>query len=194
MRLYLLRHAETASNAARVYAGRSEEPLTERGRAQALEAGRRLQAEGVSALYSSPLRRAAETAGIIASALNVSVTVEDDLTEMALGPWEGLSEAEVARRYPREWAVWQSSPTRLRLPGRESLAQVLRRVLPCLERISRTHSNGAVAVVSHHAPIRVAMLHHAGMDLDRYRAASVGNCVPVELEMGLPTARAIIEG
>ncbi|HSW31592.1 MAG TPA: histidine phosphatase family protein [Longimicrobiales bacterium] len=194
MRLHLLRHGETASNAARVYAGRSEEPLTARGRAQALEAGRRLLGEGVSAIHSSPLRRAVETAGVLASALQVPVRVEEDLTEMALGPWEGLSEEEVARRYPREWAVWQTSPTRLQLPGRETLAEVLRRVVPCLERISRAHPDGAVAVVSHHAPIRVAMLHHAGMELTHYRAASVGNCVPVEVEMGLPTARAIIDG
>jgi probable phosphoglycerate mutase len=194
MPLYLLRHGETASNAARVYAGRSEEPLTERGRAQALEAGRRLEASGVSAIYSSPLRRAVETATILASALSAPATVEDALTEMALGPWEGLSEEEVTRRYPREWAVWQAHPSHLRLPGRETLPEVLRRVLPCLERIRSTHSDDAVVVVTHHAPIRVVTLHQAGMDLDRYRAASVGNCVPVELDMGLPTARAIIEG
>lgn len=180
-RLFLVRHGETASNGARLYAGRSDEPLNERGRAQAVTAAERLLGEGIEALYSSPLRRAAETAGLMAAVLGVPVTVEEDLTEMALGPWQGLTAEEVSRRYPREWALWQANPTRLELPGRESLADVLRRVLPCLERIRRTHPHGAVAAVSHHAPIRVALLHHAGQDLDRYRAASVGNCVPMEL-------------
>lgn len=195
MRLFLVRHGETASNAARVYAGRSAEPLSERGRAQALEAGVRLSGEGIEALYASPVRRALETAELMASVLDVPVTVDDDLTEMALGLWEGLSEAEVAERFPTEWALWQAHPSRLRLPERETLEEVLRRVLPCLERIRLAHPGGGAAVVSHHAPIRVAVLHHQGAELDRYRAASVGNCVPVELEMEVRAAlRGMIDG
>lgn len=193
MRLFLVRHGRTASNVARVYAGRSDEPLDEAGRAQAREAAERLAAEGVAALYSSPLRRARETAEIMASVLGADVTVDAALTEMALGPWEGLSEDEVARRFPREWALWMDRPSRLRLPGRETLDDVLRRVLPFLERIRLAHAGEAVAVVSHHAPIRVAMIHQDGGDLDRYRAASVANGVPVELETFLPTPRGMIE-
>lgn len=193
MRLFLVRHGRTASNVARVYAGRSDEPLDATGRAQAREAGERLRGEGVAALYSSPLRRARETAQIMAAALAAPVHVDDALTEMALGPWEGLSEDEVARRFPREWAVWTTTPSRLRLPGRETLDDVLRRVVPSLERIRLAHAGEAVAVVSHHAPIRVAMIHQDGGDLDRYRAASVANGVPVALETLLPTPRGIIE-
>lgn len=193
MRLILVRHGRTASNVARVYAGRSDEPLDDTGRAQAREAAERLRGEGVASLYSSPLRRARETAQIMASALGVPVSVDDALTEMALGPWEGLSEEEVARRYPLEWGVWQEHPARLRLPGRETLDEVLRRVVPSLEHIGLAHVGETVAVVSHHAPIRVAMIHHDGGDLDRYRAAPLANCVPVKLEPFPTTPRGAIE-
>ena len=178
-----------------------ESPLTERTTRQspgdATDASwRRKTAVNASSFPHAvmlPTESVRETAQIMASALAAPVHVDDALTEMALGPWEGLSEDEVARRFPREWAVWTTTPSRLRLPGRETLDDVLRRVVPSLERIRLAHAGEAVAVVSHHAPIRVAMIHQDGGDLDRYRAASVANGVPVALETLLPTERGIIE-
>ncbi|MDR7483057.1 MAG: histidine phosphatase family protein [Armatimonadota bacterium] len=175
MRIYLVRHGQTASNLEGRYAGRSKEPLTPTGVAQARRAAERLRPFGIASLWTSPIARARQTAEIIGQMLGVPVVLDDGLTEMAMGPWEGLVEEEVAARYPADFQVWQERPSALRLPGRETLAAVQARALDAVQRIGeRTGAQPAVAV-THVALIRCLYLFARGLPLDSYKTVDVPN-------------------
>lgn len=182
MQIILIRHGEIQSNLNHFYSGRSAEPLTERGIEQAREVATRLQGREVEAVYSSPLRRTMETAKIISAALGRDVCPEDALNEMIMGPWERRTEEDIAREYPNEWALWNSRPADLAIPGRETLADLERRIVALFRRLLR-HHQGTVVLVTHFAIVRVALLHLRGEDLNRYKSIHVPNCEPVEVEV-----------
>ena len=172
---YFVRHGEIESNIRKVYAGWSEEPLTERGVAHAKEAAKALKGKGIGALYCSPLRRTVQTAEIIGEGINREIVPDDHFKELKLGPWEGLSEDEVASAYPEEWRVWNERPAELVLEGRETLRELQERVLEGVfsRRLTQMDTDLRVVVVTHVAIIRVLMLHSEGRDLNEYKKVPV---------------------
>jgi len=161
-RLLLVRHGETVWNADAVYRGRSEIPLGETGKRQAHLTGRSLAGEGVTALMSSPLVRARETAEAIAGVTGVAVEIDNDLTDLDCGEWEGLTDAQVKERYPDVRRVWLATPHLVRLPGGETLDEVSARVVPVLERV--LSAPGTVVLVSHRVVHKVAICALLGLD------------------------------
>ena len=134
MMWYFVRHGEIDSNLKKVYAGWSEEGLTEVGIQQAGMAGQALKRKGTGALYCSSLRRAVQTAEIIGKAINRKLVLDDHFREMKLGLWEGLSEDEIANAYSEEWRLWNTRPAELVLEGRETLRELQERVLEGIRR------------------------------------------------------------
>jgi len=173
--LYLIRHGEIASNIKKIYAGSSEEELTQRGRQQAKEAGRKLASFNIKRIYTSPLKRTVQTANIIGSLLNQEPILEENFKELKLGIWEGLSEKEIIRRFPEEWEIWNKMPTQLVLENRETLYELLDRVLRGVEKIKAGCLDGSALIVTHVAIIRVLLLHARKMDLNQYRSIPVSN-------------------
>jgi probable phosphoglycerate mutase len=106
----LLRHGQTALSVEKRFSGTGDPPLTEVGRAQAAAAAARLATSGATAVVSSPLRRARETAELVAEALGVELAVEPGLRETDFGDWEGCTFAEVRERWPRELDAWLADP------------------------------------------------------------------------------------
>src|SRR5579871_6119870 len=98
--ILLARHGETEWNVARRWQGHAESDLTDTGRAQALELASLVGESGISAIYSSDLRRAADTASIVADALGLTVRVDAELREVDVGEWSGLTSAEIEARFP----------------------------------------------------------------------------------------------
>jgi probable phosphoglycerate mutase len=87
-----------------------------------------------------------------------------------------LSEEEIARDYEKEWQIWNKRPKELLLPGRETLHQLLDRVLFGIEQVRTKHLRDSIVVVTHVAVIRVVYLHLHDMDLNRYKSIAVENC------------------
>jgi len=175
MQLLLIRHGEIPSNVKKMYAGRSPERLTERGICQAQAVAEKLISCEVYALYSSPIHRALQTAGVIGKTIGMNNIVMKEFREMELGPWEGLLETEVARIYPDEWQIWQRSPADLRLQGRETLDELLERALNGIRDIYMNAVNDNVVVVTHVAVIRVLLLWDAKKSLNLYKTINVPN-------------------
>lgn len=169
--IYFVRHGRTEANVEGRYVGWSHDTLDETGRAQATGLAESLAAEGIEHVFTSPVRRAVETAGILAEAWEASVRSVHDLHEIEIGPWKGLLEREVEERFPEAYAVWLSDPTRLRLAGREPLEVVRERALRATDQIARAvlsaDSTPAVAV-THLAVLRVLWLTAQGRPLSRY--------------------------
>ena len=184
--LYLVRHGEIQSNLDKVYAGWSEEPLTARGKEQAREAANRILNLNLnlnlSAFFTSPLRRAVQTAEIIGETIGCLPVAEKAFKEMKMGPWEGLAEEEIERQHPLDWNTWNTKPAELVLQGRETLRQVLDRVLEGVQRIRRQSVSKSVLIVTHVAVIRVLLLHAKRRDLNEYKRIPVpqnGDIIPI---------------
>jgi broad specificity phosphatase PhoE len=184
MKLILVRHGEIDANVNKVYAGRSGDPLNETGRSQALAAARQLINKDVVAIYCSPLRRTLETATIIGDHIARTPKAVESFNELLMGPWEGLSEAQVAERYPDELAIWSVRPAELRIPGRETLQELQQRALAGVREIQHGVADiDCVAVVTHVAVIRVLLLWTKGRNLNDYKQVHVPNAAPIEIDL-----------
>ena len=100
--VYLVRHGETAWNRERRFQGHQDVPLSPAGLFQAERLAQRLKSETFDAVYSSDLKRAVQTAEIVARELALPVVTLKGLRERSMGEWEGLTQEEVAARFP-DW-------------------------------------------------------------------------------------------
>jgi broad specificity phosphatase PhoE len=182
MNLLMVRHGEIPSNVNKVYAGKSPEYLTARGVQQAIQVSEILRNQEIHALYSSPIQRALQTAQIIADATGIELRVDDSFRELEMGPWEGMSESNVARHYPDEWRIWNSRPAELRLPGRETLNELLDRALTGVRNLYRSVSGNNTVIVTHVAIIRVLLLWHANKSMNLYKTIHVPNAEIIQIE------------
>jgi ribonuclease H / adenosylcobalamin/alpha-ribazole phosphatase len=180
---HLLRHGERASG--RVLAGRMPGiGLTERGRDDVAAVAERLAADGIAAIYSSPLQRTRESAEIVAARLGLPIVFRDELIELDFGEWTGKTFDEI-RTDPR-WPSWNTRRSLSTIPGGETMREVQRRVVEALLEIHQKHPDDAVLVVSHGDVIRAALLFALGMPLDFYNRIEVaqGSVSTVRIDTG----------
>ncbi len=141
-------------NAAGLWQGQADPPLSARGRLQARRLGRALSGTGLAALVSSDLARARETAEILGEALGLVPEPRLDLREMDVGTWSGLSHAEIARRWPEDYARFRAGCLDIRAGGGESRRELFARVRRALAEVVARHPSGRAAVVSHRGALR----------------------------------------
>ncbi|GAB4343738.1 MAG: alpha-ribazole phosphatase [Candidatus Abyssubacteria bacterium] len=149
MLVYLIRHGETEWNVEKRCQGFSDSELNATGRRQAEAVARQLSKVKLSAIYSSTLKRAYDTAFAIARYHSVQVEALDGLRELNQGEFEGLTLSELVERHADFLEKWFREPADVRLPGGETLREMQERAWAALERIIEANSNGNVAVVSH---------------------------------------------
>ena len=167
MRLILIRHGESSWNRERRIQGISNIELNERGRKQAEKIAIALRGEKVDAIYSSPLKRAVDTAKAIAQVHHLEVNIEPDLRELDVGELDGLREKEVNQRYGEFWKEWRKGDGSIHLPGGESLEELQRRAWRAIQHIDGKHSNEVVIVVSHLFAIRTIICQALGLELGK---------------------------
>ena len=156
-RLFLIRHGQSPHTPERRFSGRNDLSLTEQGKAQITAVATRLGALGsISAVRSSPLRRARQSAQIVADALHLPVDIDDDLVELDFGAFEGLTWAQTAADHPAELEAFRGSPD-IAPPGGESISRVGDRAQSALRRILVEHEGRDVAVITHVTPIKALL-------------------------------------
>jgi alpha-ribazole phosphatase len=168
MRLFLIRHGETVWNAERRFQGQTDVPLSPHGERQAAALARVMENESVQLLYASDLRRAWDTALILAESLGLSPRKEARLRELAFGRWEGLTYTELQRRDAAWLAAWQADPSHTAPPGGETLPQITERVNAALTTMLAAGQERTVAVVAHSGPLRVLLCLALGFDVRSY--------------------------
>lgn len=149
----LIRHGRTDWNTAGRLQGRTDVPLNNAGRADALRVAGALSTEAWHALYSSPLARAATTAQIIGDQLGLRVHVRDCLIERSYGVLEGRSRHELRRRRARQREPAQP------IAGMEADPTLRNRAVHCLSTLIQVHINQRLLIVSHGGFLN-AFLHH----------------------------------
>ncbi|KAL6856288.1 hypothetical protein ACP4OV_019090 [Aristida adscensionis] len=157
----VVRHGETAWNATRIIQGQMDPELNETGRQQAVIVARRLSKEAKpAAVYSSDLKRAAETARTIAAACDVpNLVLDQALRERHMGDLHGLKWAD-ADTHPEAYKAYSSKERNQEIPGGgESLDQLSERCVSYLNEIAQRHQGERVIVVSHGATIEEICRH-----------------------------------
>jgi len=178
-RLFLVRHGESTQSARRLYSGRRDVPLTERGRAQARRAGERLRDAGVDAIYSSPLSRAADTARLIGEATGVPVRVDERLTEVDYGPLEGLDREGARERFGESYQAWREDPMGSPVPGIEPLPKALERARSATaEVLAAAHSP---VIVGHQGILRLVLAALGRIEPQDYFKTRLDEADPIEI-------------
>jgi len=145
-----VRHGETAWNTKRrIQGGSSDTELSEVGKEQAARLGLALKNTKIDAIYSSPLKRALDTAQAIAGYHNLAVTVEPDLREMEVGELEGVSIADLGTSFGQFLLNWRQGLGAEKLPGGESMVELADRVWAIIQSIKKRHDHENVVAVSH---------------------------------------------
>jgi len=154
--LFLVRHGETEWNRVGRWQGKTDIPLSDVGRQQARALAADLVGCGIADVHASDLRRAMETAQLIAAALGIAEPkVDARLRERGFGCFEGFTREECAERHPDAWTRYLAD-RRATPPGGEPQAEVAARILAALTDIARAPLAGGAAtlVVSHGGAIR----------------------------------------
>jgi probable phosphoglycerate mutase len=125
-------------------------------------------------VYASPLERAKETAGAIASARGLKVHVDRGLLECDFGEWTG-GELKKLMKLP-EWRTVQRNPSGFRFPGGESFVEMQLRMLAVVDRLRARHAGGVVVAVSHADPIKAAVAQAVGTHLDLFQRIVISTC------------------
>jgi len=168
LRLFLVRHGETAKNREMRYLGIQDEPLTDTGRQQALDAAEALSRLPIRVVVTSPLRRAYDTAVQIQTKCGVELRQDSRLSEGSFGRWEGLKREEVAGLGSSDAALlarWESDPA-CAPPGGESFLNIQKRIVRLADELEGEFTGSSVVLVSHVGPIKAFLAAVLRMPLE----------------------------
>jgi len=161
--IILVRHGETEWNVKQVFRGRIDIELSETGMKQAELLAEYLSNIKVEAIYSSPLKRALQTAEVIARYHRLNVEIVPALIDFDFGRWQGLSRREVKDKYKELYTEWLENPHQIRIPDGEGLDEVRKRTLGLVESIIAKHEGTAI-LVSHRVVNKVLICALLGLD------------------------------
>ncbi len=154
-KLIFVRHGESLANAQRIYLGHLDWDLSELGMSQARATARFLADEPFSAIYSSDLIRAYNTAMPHSEIHNLPIIKSRELREIFLGDWEGLPHSALEEKYHDEYFDgWRAGFGEFTPPNGEPIQDVARRIYNEALRIAKAHIGETVLITTHAAAIR----------------------------------------
>ena len=169
MKLIVVRHGQTEWNLKSRVLGRTDIPLNEKGKEQAVELAENLLPLRIDHIYVSPLKRSAETGKIIADACGADLTVREELLEHDFGAFEGVSRSdENYQSAKRNFAV--------RYPGGKSYFDVAARVYPFLKELKELHPDDTVLIVTHAGTCRVICSFFEDLNNESLATYTIPNC------------------
>lgn len=151
----VIRHGEGQGNLAGEFHGQYDSDLTPLGQDQARCTAQYLKNFPIDCIYSSDLKRAYHTALAIAELHDLPVVKDRELREIDAGKWEQMAFAKIQADYPEEYRLWMEDKANCKIPGGESVYQLMLRIQRAFCRLAAIHSGKTVCVVTHSTPIRV---------------------------------------
>jgi alpha-ribazole phosphatase len=164
-RIYLIRHGQVAGFDQPRYNGQTDVALTDFGVEQYHNLKERLADNKISACYTSDLSRCTIGAGIICPAFAVEPTARQELRELNIGVWEGMTWQEIRSTWPDGWQARLDDLVNYRVPQGENLLDLEARVMPVINEIVEQHKGEEVLVVGHGGVNRVVLLNAIGAPL-----------------------------
>jgi broad specificity phosphatase PhoE len=182
----LIRHGQSKGNAERRFGGHTATPLSARGHRQAELTARTLKSESLTAIYSSDLARAIETARPLSRLTGLPIHDTNAFRERSVGVMEGLTFEAAAQQHPEQYAALLRRDFEHVLTGGESYRQLLDRARQELDDIIEQNRGGKIAVFSHTGTICILALHLMGaLDAPDLKPVwiSSGNCGITRFEL-----------
>ena len=184
-KIILTRHGHVEGIKPERFRGRMELELTEQGRKEAELTRDRIKSSWqVSAIYSSPMHRAADTARTIGQPFHLEPVLLETLNDIDYGEWQGLTIREARSKWPLKIALWLKSPHLAEMPGGETLRHLQSRVLQALDQILTEHPRDTVVVVGHDSVNRALLCHMFGLSLSNYWNIKQEPCCINEIDAG----------
>jgi len=174
--LLLIRHGHNEYLKRRRFAGRLPGVhLSTSGQEQAQRLAGDLAPLPITAIFSSPLERALETAQPLATAKGLVIKTDPGLNEIDVGKWTGRRIDGL--RSTRKWKVLQHTPSCMTFPDGESICQAQERIVRALDEICKHHrAKEMIAIFFHADPIKLAVAHFVGLPLDHYQRLTINPC------------------
>lgn len=166
-RLIFVRHGQSEANLHRIFAGHFDAPLTALGRAQAATAGEYLCRIPIDVAYASDLRRAYDTAAIIAARQGLSVIPDSAFREIFAGEWEGQYMDVLMQKYAHEYGMFRNDIGHSCPTGGESVIEVGRRLDAATTRLLERHEGKTILIGTHATPIRTMECIFRGIPVER---------------------------
>jgi broad specificity phosphatase PhoE len=188
-RILLIRHALTDSAGIRLTGRLPGVHLNEAGKIQAQVLSRKLYGEPLSAIWSSPLERAVETAEPLAELQGLELTISEYFTEIDFGEWTNLTIDEL--RNNQSFRNFNSFRSSSRIPGGELMAEAQLRMVRGIEEICRNNHEKTIAIVSHADMIKSVIAYYAGISLDLMGRIEISPASVSIVELYGETARII---
>jgi len=168
MKLYIVRHGQTAWNKEEVFRGTKDIPLNDVGLKEAEALGVYLKGVSFDAIYTSPLSRATQTADAVARMVDISPQTEPNLIDLNFGTWQGVSHKEVKKKFPDLYNTWITAPEQAKFPGGESLQDVLNRIQSLISALLEKYPDETVGLFTHRVVCKVLICRLLGLGLDHF--------------------------
>jgi alpha-ribazole phosphatase/probable phosphoglycerate mutase len=166
-RMYLIRHGQVVDFEKKTYNGHRDVDITAHGVRQMEAVADRLRSEKLSGVYCSDLMRARRGADIIAAPHGLTPEIRPAMRELDVKLWEGLNADSIEERFPGAFNAWRRKRADYRIPGGESIRDLVNRVIPVHREILNVHKGRAVVLVVHGGVNRVILASAMGVGFDR---------------------------
>ena len=165
-KIFLIRHGRTVWNEERRCQGITDIPLSQEGIEEARRLRERLRDERIDIAFSSPLKRALETARIILDGRDIELIIREELRELDFGRFEGMIFREALEKFPDIAEKWANHSPDVKFPGGEGIEDIHKRLKPVAEELASL--NKTALVVSHGGVIRSILCHILNLPLERW--------------------------
>jgi probable phosphoglycerate mutase len=196
LKLYFLRHGQTARSRDNVFCGALDPELTSEGLEMAQAFAATYQAVSWAAIFASPMQRTITTAQPLCDAVGLKMELREGLKEISYGKWEGQTIETVSREYHDDYIRWTADPAWYPPTEGELAVAIASRALQVVEEIKHHYSTGNVLLVSHKATIRIILCSLLGIDVGRFRfrlGCPVGSVSIVEFGSHGPLLHALAD-
>jgi len=173
--LYLVRHGITPANKENRFAGRTDEELLAEGKEQMLQVGKRLQDRNIQAMYCGPAKRTLQSAEILGSVLKILPSVLNELDEILIPHWDGLTKEGIRNQHGEQYPTWLASPQDFQLPGCETLDQVQKRAARAVNDLLAKAQGQNLLIVSHLVVLRCLVLYFKELPIRDFRKVRIDN-------------------
>ncbi|WP_394897768.1 histidine phosphatase family protein [Clostridium butyricum] len=176
--IMLIRHGETEWNILGKFQGSTDIPLSNEGIRQAFMLKERLKSD-FDYIFSSPLKRAYETAKILCNESGKQVSIAEEIREINFGEWEGLTVKGIAEKYPDIFNEWRNDKREGKFCGGDmSTLNASIRAKNCIMEIANKHKGKKIVIVAHGGIIKAGLIGIFEWDMSMYHKIALGNtCV-----------------
>lgn len=161
-KLFLIRHGQSVGNAEGRFGGHTQTPLSLLGQTQANLTAQALKKERITAIYSSDLRRAVQTAEPLATLMSLDIETASDFRERNVGVLEGLTFNEAEKKFPKDYNALVYRDIHHVMTKGESYVQLLERTTKALNQLLEKHRGGRIAIFAHTGTICFMTLNILG--------------------------------